>query len=87
MAALILVLRAPGSVHRDFAGDGNVLAITLRFFAQTDFRIQGDGVRHPGDRVPRLHGLGTPYVHERNEPIYRFCVFDHDHGHRSSVSD
>ena len=69
------------------AGDGHVLAVALGFLAQADLRLQGDGLRHPGDRLPGLHGLGTSHVHERHEPVYGVCVLDHDHGHRRAFGD
>ena len=43
--------------------------------AQADLRLPGDGVRHPGDRLPRLPGVGPPHVHERHEPLLGDGVF------------
>ena len=63
-------------------GHGRGFAVALHVLPQADLRIQGDGLRHHGHRLPRLHGLGPSHVHERHEPVLGFCLFHHDHGDR-----
>src|SRR5260370_761526 len=87
VAAPVLVLRPSRSLRRHCAGRGFVLTVALGVLAQADFRLQGDGIRHVVHRVSRIHGVGTSHVHERDEPVHRFRVLDHDHGHRRTVSD
>ncbi len=66
-------------------GMGVASQIALDVLAQADLRLQGDGLRHAGHRIPRLHGLGPSHVHERHEPLLGFCVFDPDHVHRRAL--
>ena len=63
-------------------GMGVCVAAALDVLAQADFRLQGDGVRDAGHRVPGLHGLGPSHVHERHEPVFGVCLLDADHGDR-----
>jgi len=69
-----------------FAGDGFVLTITLRVFAQPIFGYKA--MVYAMLSIGSLDsGVGPSHVHERHEPVHRFCVFDHDHGHRCTFRD
>ena len=87
LAAPVLVLRTSRGVHRDPARHGRDFAAALHVLAQADLRIQGDGVRHPGHRLPRLHGLGPSHVHERHEPVLGYGLLHPDHVHRRAFGD
>ena len=84
VATSVLVLRTSRGLHRYSAGHGRGFAAAFDFLAQTDFRLQGHGVRDYGDRFPGIHGVGPSHVHERHEPLHGLCLLDHDHGHRRS---
>ncbi len=85
VAASVLVLRASGGLHRDFARDGRDVADSVDVLAQADFRLQGDGLRHALDRIFRVHGVGPSHVHERHEPVFSFCLLAVDHVHWRAV--
>ena len=85
VAASVLVLRAPGGLHRDPAGHGRGVAGSVDVLAQADFRISRNGVRHVVDRIFRIHGVGPSHVHERDEPLFRVCVFAVDHVHWRAI--
>ena len=67
MAALVLVLLAPGRVHHDLAGNGYGFRHAQLFFAEAGLRIQADGLLDLGDCRIGLHRLGASYVHLRDE--------------------
>ena len=48
-------------------GMGVTSQLLVDLLAQAGLRLQGDGLRHPQHRLPRLPGLGPPHVHERHE--------------------
>ena len=74
VAALVLVLFAPGRVHHDPAGDGHGLATSSpaspasRSSATSRWSIRS---RHRG---PGLHRVGPPHVHLGHEPAARHDV-------------
>ena len=85
MAALVLVFRAPGSVHRDFAVDGNRFAHSGEQHAQALAERQSGNLFDDVDRVPELHGVGPSHVPQRYEPNVGAGIFfsyadDHDSG-------
>ncbi len=63
VAAPLLVLRAPGGLHRHPAGHGRHLAHPLDVRAQAHLRLPRDGLRDVRHRAPRLLRLGPPHVH------------------------
>ena len=78
LAAPVLVLRTPGSLHRDPARHGRDVAHPRDLRAQTGLWLSRDGVRDLRDRPARLLCVGPPHVHQRHEPLLRDRVFDVD---------
>ena len=87
MAAPVLVLRPSRSLYCNSAGDGIVLAVGVGVLAETDLWVQGHGLRHAVHWVAGLHGVGSSYVHERDEPVFGFRFFDHDDGNWCAFRD
>ena len=76
VAAHVLVLRPSRGLHRHPPGMGMTSHILSATCAQAIFgRDQGFGGWHGLDRFSELHGLGSPYVHERHEPLLVAHVF------------
>src|SRR4029077_19462449 len=59
LAASVLVLRTPRSLHYDPAGDGNYVGHHRDVLAQANLRLPRDGVCDDRDRVPVMDRLGT----------------------------
>ena len=87
VAALVLVLRPPRGLHRDSAGHGRGFPRPIDVLAQASVRISRDGWRDLRDRFPGIHGLGTPHVRQRHEPLFGLRVFRADDVHRRSLRD
>ena len=68
MAALLLDLRPPRSVHLDDPGLGLRLGDHPRIFAQTDLRLSHYGRGDSNDRVHRRECVGAPHVRGGYEP-------------------
>ena len=69
LAALVLVLFAPGRVHHDPAGDGHGLRHHRLLRPQAAVRLQADGLFDLRHRRAGLHRLGASHVHVGHEPV------------------
>src|SRR5438093_13015375 len=67
VAAHVLVLRPPTSLHSGLAGHGSDLRYPLDLLPQPDLRLSGDGVLHDLDCFPVMARLWPSYVHQRHE--------------------
>ncbi len=65
VAAPVLVLRSPGSVHHDLPGFGMVSQI-ISTFSEAGVRLSRHGLRHGRDWRGRLRGLGASHVCRRS---------------------
>ena len=58
----------PGGLHPDPAGRSASSAMMVSTFSKKPvFGYLGHGLRHGGDRLHRLRGVGAPHVHRRHE--------------------
>ncbi len=85
--APVLVLRAPGGVHRRPARLRHRLGPALDARAQEHLRLPDDGLGDPRDRRPVLRRVGAPHVRVRHEPVLRVLLRDHDADHRDTDRD
>ena len=65
LPAPVLVLLAPGRLHHDPARDGRDQRARHLLLAQAHLRLRVHRHVEPGDRRPRLPGLGPPHVRVR----------------------
>jgi len=72
------VLRASGGLIVILPADGIDLGCGVDLFSSPHLRLQGHGLCVMRDRGPRLHRLGPPHVHKRDEPHARHCLHDVD---------
>src|SRR5437879_5235724 len=87
LAAPLLVLRAPRSVHPHPRSHGDRVGRPLDLLTETHLRVYGDGPLARRDRVPELPRLGAPHVRQRHEPGARGDVHDLHDDHRHPVGD
>src|SRR6267142_747936 len=76
--ALLLDLRASGSLRSDYSGLRLCIRDHSSIFAQTDLWIPRHGSRNDLHWVHRFERLGASHVHDRDEFLRQqlFCVYD-----------
>src|SRR5581483_11272897 len=82
LPARLLVLRAPGGLHHDPAGDGDDLGDHSRLLAQADLRLHRDRLVDGGDRLLLDARLGPPHVRGRPADGPRLVLHDQLDDHR-----
>jgi hypothetical protein len=85
VAASFLVPRASGGLCADPAGDRNRHGDHREQHAQADLGLQDDGRRDLHARLPLLHRLGAPHVHDR-DGCQGLRLFPDDDDHHSVPS-
>src|ERR1700757_1508950 len=87
VAASVLVLWAPGSVHRDCAWHGDRLPRIDCQHAETAAEPQGDDRIDGKHRLFELHGVRTPYVCQRDDSAFFAGLFIPDAHHHDPRDD
>ena len=82
MAAPVLGVRPPGSLHPDTTCDGNRVGCATNLFQETIVRIRHYGCRRSRHRFHGLDGLEPSYVHRGFGPGGKLRLHIHHHDDR-----
>ena len=91
MAASVLVLRAPGGLHRHPAGHGHYLPRSDQQHAAAFAELSGCDCLHDVHWLSELYGVGTPHVCQWHESSFLSGVLlpyaDYHHSSHHSDAD